>query len=128
MEKNIFEIASRERLRFPFKGLVSTEDLWALPVKDLDLVFKTLNSQLKQSSEESLLDTKTQQDEELETKIEIIKHIVGVKILEEAAKFRAKKNKEQKQKILEVIASKQDSALEGLSIEELQKMVEELGK
>ena len=43
--EKIFEMATRTKMRFPFKGMVSTEDLWELSVKDLDAVFKVLNSQ-----------------------------------------------------------------------------------
>lgn len=125
-EKNIFEVATRERFRFPFRGLTSVEDLWTLPVKDLDSIFKVLNSQLKQVKEESLLETKTQQDEELDMKIEIVKHIVKVKLAESKAKEDTKAKKEHKQKLLEVLASKQDEDLKGKSAEELQKMIDEL--
>jgi len=125
-EKNIFEIAVRGKYRFPFKGLISVEDMWDLSAKDLDSIFKTLNSQLKQSKEESLLETKTQQDEELNTKIEIIKYIVQVKLEEEQSKLKAKELREQKQKIMQILSEKKDDALQGKSIEELQQMLNEL--
>ena len=125
-EINMFEVATRKRFRFPFKGLISAEDLWILPVRDLDSIFKILNSELKQIKEESLLESKTQQDEELDIKIQIIKYIVNFKLIEEQAKTDAKKKKEQKQKILELIASKKDADLQTKSIEELQNMLDEL--
>jgi hypothetical protein len=125
MEK-MFECAARSKFRFSFKGLISVEDLWDLPVTSLDSIFKTLNSQLKQTKEESLLDTKTKQDKELEIKIEIIKYIVGVKLEEENVRLRVKERKEQKQKILEIMAEKQDESLKGKSIEELTKMLDDL--
>lgn len=126
MSRNIFEVAVRERLRFPFKGLVSVEDIWTLPVKDLDSIFKTLNSELKQVKEESLLKTKTQKDTELDIKIEIVKYIVEVKLAEEQLKTDAKKKREQLQKIYGLIDSKKDEALQNKSVEELLKMAEEL--
>jgi len=73
---NIFEVATRNMYRFPFKGTSNVEDMWQISVKELDSVFKVLNSQLKQVQEESLLDVRTQQDQELDIKIAIIKHIV----------------------------------------------------
>jgi len=76
---NIFEVAVKSKFRFEFKGLISVEDLFDLNVRDLDSVFKTLNSQLKQVKEESLLEIKTKQDEELDIKIEIVKYIFEVK-------------------------------------------------
>lgn len=122
MEK-IFETAVRTKMRFPFKGMISVEDLWDLTVENLDSVFKTLNSHLKQVKEESLLDARTKQDKELDTKIEIIKYIVGVKLEEEALRLKAKEKREQKQKILEIMSRKQNEAMEGKSMEELQAML-----
>ena len=40
--ENIFEYATKNRLRFPYKGSQSVEDLWALSVEELDKLFKTL--------------------------------------------------------------------------------------
>lgn len=125
---NVFEMATRNRFRFPFKGLISVEDLWQLSVKDLDSVFKVLNSELKQVKEESLLDTKTQQDEELDMKIQIVKYIVQVRLTEEQTKLKSKELKAQKQKILELISSKQEDDLKNKSVEELNNMLKELGQ
>jgi len=123
---NIFEMANSKKFRFNFKGLISTEDLFDLSVKDLDTIFKSLNSQLKQTREESLLDVKTQQDQELDMKIEIVKHIVKVKLEEEAKRLRAREQKEKKQKIMEILANKEDQDLLNKSKEELEAMLGEL--
>ena len=123
---NIFEVATRNMYRFQFKGMISVEDLWNLSVRDLDSVFKVLNSQLKQVNEESLLDVKTKQDEELDTKIAIVKHIVKVKQEEESQRLKAKEQREKKQKIMEILALKQESNLQNMSEEELTKMLNEL--
>lgn len=124
--ETMFLVATKGKFRFPYKGLISTEDLFDLSIKELDSIFKTLNSQLKQTKEESLLEVKTKQDEELETKIEIIKYIVKTKQDEEEARKQAKAIKEQKQKILELIANKQDKDLENKSMDELKAMLSEL--
>ena len=123
---NMFEVAVRSKFRFPFRGMVSVEDLWSLGVEDLDSVFKALNSQLKQVKEESLLDTRTKQDEELLTKIEIVKHIVSLKLAEKEKRAKAKEQREKRQRIMEIMANKQDSALQEKSLDELEKMLNEL--
>ena len=125
MEK-IFEYAVRNKVRFPFKGVISVEDLWDLTPANLDSIYKTLNKQVKQSEEESLLNTKTSVDTELEVQIAIVKHIVSVKLAEQEAREKASTKRAQKQKIMAIIASKQDEALQNSSVEDLQKMLDEL--
>jgi hypothetical protein len=123
---NMFETATRCKFRFPFRGMVSVEDLWDLSAENLDSIFKTLNSQVKQANEESLLVTKTKEDETLSIMIEIVKYIVKVKLEEEAVRLQARDRREKKQKIMEIVASKQDADLQNKSVEELQAMLNEL--
>ena len=125
MEK-MFENAVRMKMRFPFKGMISVEDLWDLGLRDLDSVFKALNKQVKQSQEESLLAAKTKEDEILTTQIDIVKYIVSVKMAELESAKQAKEQKEKKQKIMELIAAKKEEALGNKSIEELEAMLCEL--
>lgn len=124
---NVFEYATRNKVRFPYKGSISVEDLWDLDVTELDKIYKTLNAQVKQSKEESLLEVKTEADELLDTQIAIVKHIVTTKLNERAERTKAAEKREQKQKIMSIIARKQDESLENSSIEDLQKMLDELG-
>ena len=122
-EVNIFETATRRKMRFPFKGSISVEDLWDLTHDNLDTVFKTLNAEKKQVETESLLSTKSASDTELDIKIDIVRHIVAVKLSEAEKRAKAKEIKAQKQKIMEIIATKQDAALNNKSVEELQAML-----
>ena len=122
----LFIMATRQKFRFPFKGVATVEDLWDLNVRDLDTVYKALNSQLKQAKEDSLLAVKGKEDAELEAKIEIIKYIVATK-LEEAERRRVRaENREKQNRIAEIIADKQDEELRGKSVAELQAMLGEL--
>ena len=123
---NIFEYATRNKVRFPFKGVISVEDLWDLSLVNLDSIYKTLNKQVKQSEEESLLNTKTNVDTELEVQIAIVKHIVSVKLEEQNTREQAAAKKAQKQKIMAIIASKEDEALHNSSVDDLKKMLDEL--
>lgn len=125
-ETNIFEVATRQKYRFSYKGSISVEDMWDLSLTALDSVFKTLNAKVKQAQEESLLNTKTKEDEETEIKIQIVRHIVSVKQAEAAAREKAKENKEMKQRLLEIKAAREDKRLEGLSDADLDKMISEL--
>ena len=126
MKTNIFEYAVRNKVRFPFKGMISVEDLWDLPLSNLDSIYKILNKQVKQSEEESLLTTKINADKELEVQIAIVKHIVSVKLEEKEAMEKAAAKKAQKQKIMSIIATKEDEALRNSSVDDLRKMLDEL--
>ena len=123
---NIFEVATRNKYRFPYRGQISVEDMWDLPVTELDKIFKTLNKQVKTSQEESLLETKSKEDEVLETQIEIVRRIVSIKQQEANERLREIERKVQKQRIMEIMADKQDEVLKGKSVDELQKMLDEL--
>lgn len=128
MEKtiNLFEMATRKKFRFPFKGMISVEDLWDLSVQNLDTVFKALNAEVKQVKEESLLTTKSTEDTILDAKIEIVKHIVKVKLEEAEQRVKVAENREQARRLQELIATKQDAELQSKSVEELQAMLSAL--
>ena len=120
----LFIKATKKNYQFPFRGMINVIDLWELSVQSLDLVFKSLNADYKKSEEESLLSAQTKESEELSEKIEIVKYIVNEKLAEKKAKEDAKKNREMKQRLLEIKAKRQDAALEGLSDAELDKMIQ----
>lgn len=126
MEKNLFEIATRNRYRFNYKGVMTVEDLWSLRVEDLDAIFKMLNRQKKTADEDSLLATKSAEDQDLANKIDIVRYIVSVKLAEAAERLSAAEKKAQRDKIMEIVAKKKDKALEDMGIEDLMKKLEEL--
>lgn len=80
----------------------------------------------KNADEESLLDVKDNVNTTLENKIAIIKYVVNVKQTEAAEKLLEREKKQQKQKIMNLIAKKQDETLENMSQEELLKKLSEL--
>lgn len=125
---NLFEVATRANYQFPFRGMINVIDLWDLSLTNLDSVFKALNAEAKKHEEESLLNAKSKEDEEVSNKICIIKYIVSVKLAEKKAREDAKKNAEMKQRLLEIKAKRQNAALENMSDEELDKALAELGE
>ena len=124
----LFINATRNNYQFPFRGMISVIDLWDLSLTNLDSVFKTLNAEVKRSEEESLLNTKSKEDEEISNKIEIVKYIVGMKLDEKKKREDAKKNAEMRQRLLEIKAKRQDAALENMSDEDLDKALAELSE
>ena len=124
---NIFEVATRNKFRFPYKGLISVEDLWDLNQTQLDSIFKALNRDVKQVQEASLMCTKSTEDAELMTKIEIVKFIFNAKQEEENTRKAAAENAEKRRHILDILAQKQEASLHNMSEEDLLKMLNELG-
>lgn len=122
----LFEIATRKKYRFPYKGLVSVEDLWDLNVQALDQIFKALNKELKEKGEESLLKSKTDEETDLDNAISIVKYIVSVKEQERLDRLDQKEKAAKKQRIMAIMAEKQDKALTEMSMDDLQKMLDEL--
>ena len=128
----IYKKASKKKLRFNTnRGVLSVEQLWDLSREEIrHLVIVARNIAKKSSgeindSELSFLDapvkTKATDDE---LRFEILKDIyLTKKSAEEKAQKRAEV-KENNKKILDLIARKQDEALEKKSITQLEKMLE----
>ena len=129
MEK-MFEIATRTKMRFPYKGMITVEDLWDVSRAGLDTIYKALCAQRNvEAGEESLIVSaaKSKETEELDVKIEIVKYIFNVKTEEAAARATEKDRKDKKQKLMAILAEKENEEIRNMSKDELTKMIEELG-
>lgn len=125
MENNIFEYAVRNKLRFPYKGTISTEDLWDLPVTELDKIYKVLNKKNKTNEEESLLSTSSVDVDTL-VSIDIIKYIVNYKLKKKEENEQAKKRAEDRQFIMDIVERKRKQSLEDKTEEELLEMLKNM--
>ena len=130
---NIFEPATRKALRFATeRGPVTVEQLWQMPLQaknlfDLDSVAKDCNAKVKSFTEESFVTpTNTPAKAEAELALEVVKHIIQTKMAEAAAEAEAAQKRETRQKILGIMAEKQDEALKSMSMEDLKKQLEAL--
>jgi hypothetical protein len=127
MEKNIFEIAVREKYTYNFRGLIKTEDLYDLKLTDLDAIYKGLKSDLAQLGEDSLIDSvDTEAKETINNKIEIVKAVVDYKREVKKNLEDAKAKAETKRRLKDLIAQKENETLEGKSLDELKAMLAEL--
>lgn len=125
MSNDLFALATRQKFRFPFNGQISVEDLWDLSPAQLDRVYKTLKKDQKTSNEESLLVIRTSEDSVLDAKIEMVKFIFDTKQAEKLAAVAKAEADAKKKHIRELIAEKKDKQLEALSVEELEKLLED---
>ena len=118
-QTNIFERAAREKTRFPYKGMCTAEDLWDLSVQRLDRIFQLLNVELKTEREESLLDSDDRTSSKTGLQVEIIRHIVSVKLAEAAAAETREVRRQQNAMIDGILAGKQEAKLMDMSEAEL---------
>jgi len=122
---DILEKATRLKLRFNFKGMLTVEDLWDLKLNELDMIYRELNQQKKLQESESLL-TNNLINDIVNLQIEIIKYVVEQKQAEQLAEQTKIEKQQQKQKILEILSRKQEDDLQNKSTEDLLKMLENL--
>lgn len=118
---NNFEKATRLRIRFETsRGNLNVEDLWRLPLAELDKLAIALNKQLKESSEESFIKAKSKDNKLLELRFDIVKHIIETLLSEDEEKKKAADKRAKREQLLELIAKKKNQELEGKSLEELE--------
>lgn len=130
-----FEAAARSRLRFPSPiGELTVEDLYDLPLTSLS-GRANLDDLAKNAQREIRSETEAQSfvepgeggpDPDAQLRFDLIRHVISVKVAERDAAADAHRRREEKQKILALISEKQDEALRGKSLEELQALVEAL--
>ena len=124
MARNIYQYAAKNKLRFPFKGNISIEELYDLNLTALDTVFKNLSKQVKSNEGESLLVTKSKEDTDIQIKMEIVREIFAEKQAAINAAQKAAETKAKNQKIMSIIARKEDEELNNKSVDELKAMLE----
>lgn len=134
-QNNLFEYATRNKLRFAStKGELSVEQLWDVPLRssdgfNLDAIAKSANKTLKDATEESFVaTTRTPATTRFGVTLEVVKRVIEVKLAdEESAKKRAE-NKKEREKLLEILAEKQEGKLSKLSEAEIQRRIAALGE
>lgn len=132
---NIFEKASQEALRFTTsKGEITVEQLWQLPLQSarglsLDNVAQAVNAKLKEVSTESFVSTSTNPlRSRYELALEIVKHIIAVRLEENAKKRTDAEKAEERARLRDLLLKKQDEKLAGLTEEQINERLAELDR
>lgn len=128
LDSQLFEKASRLKLRFAStRGDLTVEDLWDVGLTrgavNLNDLAKAITRQLKTTEEEGLVKTKSAANDLLELKLEILKHVFGVRQAEADKAAQAQETAATRQKLASLIAQKKDEELSGKSVEELEAML-----
>ena len=120
----MYKIASKLRLRFvSVRGALSVEQLWDIPLAELDRMAMELQEAYKKSGKKSFLVKKSKKDKELKLAFDIVLDVLNTKVEERAVLASAAETKEHNQKIMGKIAQAQDKELDGKSVDELKKML-----
>ena len=128
----MFEKAVRTKLRFDTSvGSLSVEDLWDLPLTtkgrpNLDDIARALHKKLRSGDDVSFVETERKSDATIQLAFDIVKHIIDVRLAENAATRLEKERADKKQKIMSIIAAKQDESLQNMSLEDLTKLMADL--
>lgn len=122
----IYKLASKTGLRFPTtQGMLSVEQLWTLKITALSNLAKAAKKVLNKDNDDELsfLDDNTTVNVEDQLRFDIVKDIYLTKKAENEALRTAADKKAFEQKILMLIAEKQEDSLRGKTIEELEAML-----
>lgn len=121
----MYKEASKQKLRFQTnKGTLSTEQLWDLSLTELDDLAVNLEKDYKESGKKSFLIKKSSKDKTSKLRFDVVMDILTEKVEESELQKTAKSVKEHNEKILSLIADKQDENLKSLSLDELKKQLQ----
>lgn len=123
---DLFERATKQAARYhTSKGAISTEDLWALNLQDLDVIAKGLHNDLR-DDEVSFVNKPTEQNSLTQLKLDVVKRVIEVRLAEREAAAQRKNDLAKKKFLQEVLHEKKAEALKNLSIEEIEKELAQL--
>ena len=122
----MYKQASKLKLRFQTNGgVLSAEQLWDLSQTDLSNAVKAVKKILKKTDDDELsfLEDSKIVDVENQLRFDILKDVYLTKKKEAEELRDAAETKAHNQKILTLIAEKQEGKLKEMSIEELEKLL-----
>jgi hypothetical protein len=134
MNVSMYDAALRGKFRFEsIKGLLSLETLWEVPLTsrdglNLNEIAKAAKRDVVEEAEENFVrpTTKDPRQRKAELKLDVVKHVISVRLKErDAAESRATRKLE-KEKLLGILEKKQDAALEDLDEAAIEKRLKEL--
>ncbi len=119
-----FREASRQKLRVETnKGLLAVEQLWDLSLTDLDQLAVRLEAEYKESGKKSFLVSGSKKDKKTKLTFDIVIEILTTKVDEAEVSKNAGAIKQNNEKIMALIADKQEDSLKNMSVEELKTML-----
>lgn len=118
----MYKKASRINLKVTTpKGVLSVDQLWQLSLTDIAISIRNIKKVLKKDDDDDLsfLDSNKSVDSKLQLSFDILKDIYVTKKAEQEAEVTKRENDVKRQKLIDLIAEKQDSELKNKPIAEL---------
>lgn len=124
--ENLFFTALKERLRFNYKGVVSTEDLFDLTEEQLNELYQKLAKGKKEVSEVSLLEVADEKSSLIDFQMQVVKEVFSFKRDQRLVKEDGMRKAQERRRLLELLDKKQQEKLTELTEEEILKRLEEM--
>lgn len=124
---NLFEVASRKKLRFDSKhGKITVEELWDLSLESIDSIAVALNNKIKTTETISFVSDVSSANTEDKLKFDIVIHIINTRKAELELRRERAANAERARTIREELSRRKEDAIKTKSDEDLQKELDAL--
>lgn len=127
-QRNIFEIASRKKLRFDSKrGKLTVEELWDLDLESIDAIAVELNNKIKSTETVSFVSPNKSAAGTLDkVKFDIVIHIIETRQGELDARRERAVNQERARTIRAELERRKEDSIKTRSEDDLQKELDAL--
>lgn len=131
----MFATATRKKLRFgSSRGEIDCEMLWTVPLRSKDAfnlndIAERANAQLESTAKTNFVPAATKRNPEQKQaalRLDIVKHVIRVKMDEEEKAMEAAVAREERAKLLDALAEKEDAEIKGLSKAEILKRLKKI--
>lgn len=121
----MYKEALQKKLRFKTnKGMIATEDLFDLSLQNLSTLAIMLNKKISEAPKKSFIEELSAEENDDELRFSIVKDVINIKLKARKDNINRAQIDARNKRIAELIAKKEDEALENKSIEELRAMIQ----
>lgn len=121
----MYKEALQKKLRFKTnKGMITTEDLFDLSLQNLNTLAIMLDKKISEAPKKSFIEELSVEENDDELRFSIVKDVINIKLKARKDNINRAQIDARNKRIAELIAKKEDEALENKSIEELRAMIQ----
>ncbi len=121
----MYKEALQKKLRFKTnKGMITTEDLFDLSLQNLNTLAIMLDKKISEAPKKSFIEELPVEENDDELRFSIVKDVINIKLKARKDNINRAQIDARNKRIAELIAKKEDEALENKSIEELRAMIQ----